>query len=74
MSNQFEEGWYPACRKCGCGNLGDNAICVDCYNDLLKSIKEVLKQHPDFEFSNENRNKMASKILEGMKKNITEDR
>lgn len=35
MSNQAEDGWYPECSDCGCGNLG-RVYCDDCYEDLNK--------------------------------------
>jgi len=63
MSHQFEEGWYPECRKCGCGNLGDNAVCIGCYNELLKLLKNIIKENPEIKDSNENRNKMLKSMF-----------
>jgi len=43
MSNQGEDGWYPECDKCGCGNLG-TAYCDECYDELKKKIIELKKE------------------------------
>ena len=38
MSHQMEEGWYPECDGCGCGNLAAGAItlCKECKKKYLK--------------------------------------
>ena len=51
MSNQSEDGWYPECLNCGCGNLGSDVICEECYEKKIigitneiykcKSLKEI---------------------------------
>jgi len=47
MSNQMEDGWYPECDDCGCGNLGKSiTLCEDCLKELLEKedIKTELKK------------------------------
>ena len=39
MSNQSEDGWYPECEMCGCGNLG-KVVCWDCYDKEVKHWME----------------------------------
>ena len=47
MSHQGEVGWYPECDVCGCGNLGGEAACLDCYKKGLKErIEETRKRNP----------------------------
>lgn len=43
MSNQSEDGWYPECSDCGCGNLGKSiTLCDECWEKFKKkyNIKE----------------------------------
>ena len=30
MSNPGEDGWFPECENCKCGNLS-KVVCLDCY-------------------------------------------
>lgn len=41
MSHQGEDGWYPECSDCGCGNLCGRTIilCEDCWKKLKKKYK-----------------------------------
>ena len=40
MSNQGEDGWYPECDDCGCGNLaGSITFCTECWNKIKKKYK-----------------------------------
>lgn len=40
MGLQGNDGWYPECDDCGCGNLGKSiTFCWDCWNKKNK-IKE----------------------------------
>jgi len=39
MSHQGEEGWYPECKDCGCGNLGE-VVCIDCHNKVKDKLKK----------------------------------
>jgi hypothetical protein len=32
MSHQGEDGWYPECKKCNAGNLGE-VVCKQCYDE-----------------------------------------
>ncbi len=42
MSTQLDEGWYPECSDCGCGNLsGSHTFCDDCLKEM--TIKEFLE-------------------------------
>ena len=43
MSHQGEDGWYPECKKCGAGNLGD-VVCVSCYNELIEKFQTQLDE------------------------------
>jgi hypothetical protein len=39
MSNQMEDGWYPECDDCGCGNLVEaHTYCGDCFKKLKQEI------------------------------------
>ena len=44
MSHQGEDGWYPECEICGCGNLS-KVVCKDCYDKKIKELEE--EQHAD---------------------------
>ncbi len=40
MSNQSEDGWFPECDNCGCGNLGKIVtLCEDCFNKMTYDTK-----------------------------------
>ncbi len=43
MSDQSEDGWYPECEECCCGNLG-KVVCIDCYNKLKKELEKWKKK------------------------------
>lgn len=44
MSNQGEDGWYPECKDCGCGNLGSDVFCSGCHQkEIDKAIEEERK-------------------------------
>lgn len=43
MSHQGEDGWYPECKVCDCGNLG-NVVCEGCYKKLLKEFNNLKKK------------------------------
>ena len=46
MSNQMEDGWYPECDDCGCGNLAKSiTLCDDCW----KKLKEKYNIKEDFD-------------------------
>ena len=47
MSNQMEEGWYPECDDCGCGNLyGSVTICEDCLKNM--TTKDFIKLKKEY--------------------------
>ncbi len=36
MSHQGEDGWYPECEECGCGNLMNSiTLCKDCIAKVI---------------------------------------
>ena len=38
----MEEGWYPECDDCGCGNLVESiTFCGDCWKKLKKKYNIV---------------------------------
>lgn len=41
--NQGEEGWYPECMGCGCGNIGADVYCKECYEKANKSKELEIK-------------------------------
>ena len=47
MSNQSEEGWYPECNCCDCGNLyGSITICDDCLRKMKwKDFEKLRNNH-----------------------------
>lgn len=38
MSSQVEDGWFPECKKCGNGNLGDRIVCMDCFVKMAEEL------------------------------------
>ena len=41
MSNQGEDGWYPECSVCQCGNL-KGVVCLDCYVQVKKQAQQEI--------------------------------
>ena len=42
MGHQGQEGWYPECELCSCGNLS-KVVCDTCYNELVKKVWKLEK-------------------------------
>ena len=43
MSNQSEDGWYPECDECFCGNLG-KVVCISCWNKRNAEVKKAIEE------------------------------
>lgn len=44
MSNQGDDGWYPECSKCGCGNLGCDVVCSRCHKEIVSKLKKTIRK------------------------------